>query len=250
MTFWDHLDELRESLVRCLYLFFVGFIGFYFVSEKILDFLRYPLFSQLPIEKQHLYYTGLFENFLVHLKVSAYASIIVLSPAYFMILWKFIGPGLYEEEKRHVRPFVLAAAVFFLGGSAFAYFVLLPIGIRYFLSYGTSAEVAFLTLENYVTLILRILIGFGLCFEIPVFIVLLAKIGLVRPETLAQHRRTAIVAITAISALIAPPDAISMLLLMAPLYLLFEGSILVAKRIVRAKDSTPHATAPGTSNTN
>ncbi len=238
MTFWDHLDELRAKVVNCLYVFFAGFLAFYFVSDKLLDWLRKPLFDYLPKEKQHLYYTGLFENFFVHLKVAGYASLVLLSPIYFFILWKFIAPGLYEKEKKAIFPFAVAASFFFIFGASFAYFFLFPAGVKYFLSFGTQAEVAWLTLENYVNLVLKILFGFGMCFQIPVIIVLLAKIGILSASQLEKQRRFAIMAVAFLSALVAPPDAISMLLLMVPLYLLYEGSILVVKMTTNTKRSS------------
>ena len=235
MTFWDHLDELRSRAIRCLYVFFGGFLSFYFLSDRLLDLLRRPLFNYLPPESQHLYYTSLFENFFVHLRLAGYASLLFLSPAYFLILWGFVAPGLHESERRRVLPFVVAGSSFFVLGAGFAYFILFPAGVKYFLSYGTPAEVAWLTLENYVSLVIKILFGFGLAFQLPVIIVLFAKIGLVTAESLAQHRKTAIVVIAIVSAMIAPPDAISMLLLMGPLYLLFEGALIVVKTV--QKDS-------------
>lgn len=237
MSFWDHLDELRTRVVTCLYVFFAGFLAFYFVSDKLLHWLRKPLFDYLPPDKQHLYYTGLFENFFVHLKVAGYASLVLLSPIYFFILWKFISPALYEKEKKAVLPFAFAASFFFIFGSSFAYFFLFPAGVKYFLSFGTQAEVAWLTLENYVNLVLKMLFGFGLCFQIPVIIVLLAKIGIVSAAQLESQRRIAIMVVAFISAIVAPPDAISMLLLMVPLYLLYEGSIIVVKMTANTKIS-------------
>jgi sec-independent protein translocase protein TatC len=231
MGFWEHLDELRSRAVLCLWIFFGGFLAFYFLSDHILDLLRKPLFDALPADHRKLYYTGLFENFLVHLKVSAYASLAVLSPAYFKILWSFIGPGLKPHERRSVQPFIWAAATFFLLGSAFAYFVLLPVGVRYFLSYGTSAEAPMLTLEAYVDMMMKLLAGFGLCFEIPVIMILLGKLGFLTADQLGSQRKTAIIAIAVLAALVAPPDALSMLILMVPLYLFFESSIWVVRRM-------------------
>jgi sec-independent protein translocase protein TatC len=196
MGFWDHLDELRGKAVMCLWIFFGGFLAFYFLSDHILDFLRKPLFDALPEAQRKLYYTGLFENFLVHLKVSAYASLVVLSPLYFKILWGFVGPGLMPQERKGVQPFLWAAATFFVLGSAFAYFVLLPVGVRYFLSYGTSAEAPMLTLQAYVDMIIKLLGGFGLCFEFPVVVILLGRLGLLTADQLTAQRKTALIAIT------------------------------------------------------
>ncbi|MBI2607090.1 MAG: twin-arginine translocase subunit TatC [Deltaproteobacteria bacterium] len=238
MSFWNHLDELRSRFVVCLYIFFAGFFACYLLSDKLLDFLRRPLFKYLPEQGRHLYYTGLFENFFVHLRVAGYGSLVLLSPAYFLVLWRFVAPALYERERRHVLPFVVAASLFFLVGTSFAYFVLFPAGIRYFLAYGTPAEVAWLTLESYVSLVLKILFGFGVCFQLPVVLVLLAKVGVVTHSMLAAHRKNALVVVAVISALVAPPDAISMLLLMVPLYLLFEGALAVVGLMQKQKDPT------------
>jgi sec-independent protein translocase protein TatC len=242
MTFWDHVDELRARVVKCLWIFFAGFLLFYFVSDHLLEWLRRPLFAHLPSDRQHLYYTGLFENFFVHLRVAAYASFLFLSPVYFLILWGFIAPGLHESERKRVLPFATASSFFFIAGSAFAYFVLFPAGVKYFLAYGTEAEVAWLTLENYVSLVIRILLGFGLAFQLPVVIVLLAKVGVITADSLASQRRAAIVAIAVVSAVVAPPDALSMLLLMGPLYLLYEGAVVVVRHV--------HKSAPNPANPN
>lgn len=238
MSFWDHAEELRKKLMLCLYVFLAGFTAFYFLSDHLLDFLRKPLFDHLPPEKRHLYYTGLFENFFVHLRVAGYAALVALSPVYFWILWKFVSPGLYKHERKSAMPFAVAASFFFLLGSGFAYFVLFPAGVKFFLSYGSPAEVAWLTLEHYISLVLKILFGFGLCFQLPVLIVLLVKVGVLSTKTLAEHRKTALVAVAVVSAFIAPPDAISMLLLMVPLYLLFEGSLWVS-RFLEGKKRKP-----------
>jgi sec-independent protein translocase protein TatC len=245
MSFWDHLDELRARLVKCLWIFFIGFIGFYFLSDRLLDLLRHPLFQYLPPEKRQLYYTSLFENFFVHLRIAGYASLLFLSPVYFFILWGFISPGLHPNERKTVLPFALFSSLFFLIGSAFAYFVLFPAGVKYFLSYGTQAEVPWLTLESYVSLILKILLGFGIAFQLPIAMVLLAKVGILTAATLVTHRKTAIVIITLIAALIAPPDGISMLLLMVPLYLLFEGAVFFIQRI-EAKNALGQKKTPNT----
>ncbi len=230
--FWEHMDELRIRLVRCLYVFFAGFVGFYFVSDILLDVLRKPLFKVLPESQRHLYYTGLLENFLVHLKVSAHASLFLLSPLYFVMIWGFVSPGLTQQERKRLRPFLAGAAVFFLVGVSFAYFYLFPKGVQFFMNYGTGAEVPLLTLEAYVDLVLKVLSGFGIAFELPMIIILLVQLGVISVGTLREHRRTAMIIIAGVSALVAPPDALSMVLLMAPLYFLFEAAVFVSARFI------------------
>jgi sec-independent protein translocase protein TatC len=227
MGFYDHFEELRDRLMKSLIAFFVGFIGLYFVSEPILAFLRRPLFNALPVDQQKLYFTSLFENFLTHLKVSGYASLFVCSPFIFYQLWKFISPGLYDREKRLVLPFVSAATVFFIGGAAFAYGVLFPVGFKYFVQYGGPADVPLLTIDSYYSTCMKLMLLFGLAFELPVLISLLGALGVIDSEMLRKNRKTAILGITILSALFAPPDAMSMILLGTPLILLYELSIFV-----------------------
>ncbi|MEN9722951.1 MAG: hypothetical protein RJB38_937 [Pseudomonadota bacterium] len=225
MGVFEHADELRARLMRCLMIFMAGFVGFYWVTEPILAFLRRPLFAVLPPERQQLYFTSLFENFLTHLKVAGYASLIFLSPLYFHQVWGFVSPGLYQKEKRWVLPFALSGALFFALGAAFAYSVLFPVGFKYFVQYGAPTDVPLLTISAYYETCLKLMLLFGLSFELPVVLVFMGWMGWVSPAQLREHRKTAILLITILSALFAPPDAVSMLLLMAPLILMFEGAI-------------------------
>lgn len=225
--------------MRCLWVFFGGFIAAYFTSDFFLDVLRKPLFEALPPDQQKLYFTSLFENFLTHLKISGYAAIFFLSPYFFYELWKFIAPGLLAKEKKLVIPFVSAATLFFIGGASFAYFVLFPVGFRYFVNYGGPTEVPLLTMDSYYSTCLKLLLLFGLAFESPVLVVLLGYLGVVDEKILRAQRRTALLIITVASALFAPPDAVSMLILMAPLALMYEGSILVVAWISRKRAQDP-----------
>jgi sec-independent protein translocase protein TatC len=227
MSFYDHFDELRARFMRCLVVFFVGFIICYFIADPILGILRKPLFEALPPDQQKLYFTSLFENFMTHLKIAGYASIFFFSPYFFYELWGFIAPGLYPKERKMVVPFVSAASIFFIGGACFAYFVLFPVGFKYFVTYGGPSDVPLLTIDSYYGTCLKLLLLFGLAFELPVLVCLLGYIGLVDAPLLRHHRRTAILIITVLSALFAPPDAVSMLILGIPLVFLYEGAIWV-----------------------
>ena len=231
MGFFDHIDELRVRVIRCLWIFMVGFVACYFFSDKVMEFLREPLFSALPIDGQKLYFTSLFENFLAHLKIAAVCSVFILSPAYFYQIWAFISPGLLEKERKLVVPFIAAASFFFLLGAGFAYFVLFPVGFKYFVTYGGPSEVPLLTIDAYYTTCLKLLLLFGVAFELPVFVVLLGFIGLIDAAFLRAQRKNAIIGITVISALFAPPDALSMIILGVPLVLMYEGSIWVVQWI-------------------
>jgi sec-independent protein translocase protein TatC len=227
MGLFDHIEELRSHLMRCLYLFVAGFVICYLVAEPMLEFLRRPLFAALPPEQQKLHFTSLFENFLMHIKVAGYGSLALFAPFYFLEIWKFVSPGLRPNERKWVVPFVVSGAVCFLGGAAFAYYVLFPVGFKYFVQYGGPADVPMLTISAYYDTCLKLMLLFGLAFELPVLVVFLGFFGLVSAQGLRQNRRTAILGITVASALFAPPDAMSMLILMAPLILLYEAAILI-----------------------
>lgn len=229
MSFYDHIDELRVRLMRSLLVFFLGFIGCYFFADHFLSVLRKPLFDALPPEQQKLYFTNLFENFMTHLKIAGYASLFVFSPYYFSEFWGFISPGLYPKERKVAVPFVALATLFFVGGASFAYFVLFPVGFKYFISYGGASDVPLLTMDSYYSTCLKLLLLFGVAFELPVIIILLGYLGLIDAQLLRAQRKPAIIGITILAALFAPPDAVSMLLLGVPLVLMYEGAIWVVQ---------------------
>ena len=200
--------------------------------------LRKPLFEVLPVSQQKLYFVSLFENFMTHLKIAGYASLFFLSPYYFYEIWAFISPGLHSKERKWVVPFIAAATLFFIGGACFAYFVLFPVGFKYFVTYGGPADIPLLTIDAYYGTCLKLLLLFGIAFELPVLICLLGALGVIDAPFLRQHRRNAILAITVMAALFAPPDAVSMLILGIPLVLLYEAAIWVVQAMqVKRKPS-------------
>lgn len=223
MSLAEHLDELRARLMRCLVIFMVGFgICYFWTNPWVMTWLRAPLFSILEAERQRLYYTHMFENFFAHLKVAAVSSIFFFSPFLFHQIWAFIAPGLNPRERRWVFPFLASATSFFLGGAAFAYYVLFPVAFKFFVTFGSASDVPLLTIGAYIDVVLKLLLLFGMAFELPVLLVALGTLGVLRGETLRKNRKAAIIGITVACALFAPPDAISMLILMAPLIALYE----------------------------
>lgn len=236
MGFWQHLDELKSRLIRCLTVFFAGFLFcYFFTNAPVLHFLQKPLFAALPPEQQKLYFTSLFENFLTHLKIAGYSSLFLFCPYYFYQLWGFISPGLHAREKRMVLPFIFSASFFFIAGAAFAYFVLFPIGFKYFMAYGLPGDTPLLTIDSYYGTCLKLMLMFGAAFELPVILILLGILGLIDSALLRSQRRNAFIGITVVAAFIAPPDAISMLLLMAPLMLMYEGAAFVISMIEKRR---------------
>lgn len=224
--------------MRSLAVFFVGFMICYFLTnEWVLDFLRAPLFKVLPPEQHKLYFTSLFENFLTHLKVAAVAAVFLFSPYFLFEFWAFIAPGLYARERKMVVPFILGGATCFIGGAAFAYYVLFPVAFQFFVTYGSPSDVPMLTINAYYSTCLKLLLLFGLAFELPVVICFLGALGVIDAPFLRQYRRVAIIIITVLCAMFAPPDALSMVILMVPLILLYEIAIwIVARMGVRRRD--------------
>lgn len=230
MALWEHLAELRTGMIRVLIALFIGVCITYNFSEQIVHYLELPLLRVLPPGQQALYFTGLTDKFFVYLKVSFIAAAIVMSPYLFYEAWKFISPGLYKTEQRFVMPFVFFATIAFLIGVSFAFYVVIPTGYKFLVNFGSPTERAIITLTEYFSLTLKLMLALGLVFELPVFFILLAKFGLVNSPMLAGYRRHAFVASAVIAAIATPtPDAFTMLLVMAPLYALYEVSIFAVR---------------------
>lgn len=211
--------------MNSLYVLLVTSAIGYLVRIPILEFLKAPLFNALPEDRRHLYFTGLFDSFFNHLHVSILAGIFIGSPFFLYQIWAFVGPGLHQHEKKLALPFVAAGTVFFFLGAAFAYYLVLPVGFKFFLEFGQPMDMPMITVREYFTVLFRLLLLFGASFEMPVVLVLLARLGLITHATLVSHRRTAVIVITLASAMFAPPDVMSMLMMMAPLYVFFEGAL-------------------------
>lgn len=234
--FWDHFDELRERVIRCVYVVLAFACLAYLIREPIMLFLKKPLFAVLPEDKQNLVFTGLFESFLNSLRVSAIAGFFFSLPYVFYQFWAFVAPGMHERERKLAIPFVVAGTGFFVLGAAFAYYVVFPSAFKFMVEYGQPQDLPMITVKEYFGLIFRLFLLFGLSFEFPVALVFLAVVGIIDAELLRNHRRTAIIAIATICALCAPPDVLSMIVMMIPLYLFYEGAILFIDLITRGRE--------------
>ena len=236
MPLTSHLEELRKRLVRTLIAVGIAFLGCFAFKEELFRIVAQPLISVLP-PGTHMVYTGLPEAFFTYIKVSLYAGIFVASPVVLYQVWKFISPGLFPKEKKFVAPFVITSTLLFVGGVCFGYFLVLPGAYKFFLEFTTDFLKPMLSMREYLTLTLKLLLAFGIIFEIPVFLFFMTKIGLVTPRKLARMRRYAIVVCFIVAAIITPtPDAFTQCMMAIPMIVLYEVGILVSKLAGRKKD--------------
>ncbi len=231
----EHLIELRQRLIYAMIGFFIAFAVCYAFSEEIFQFLVKPLAKllQAKSEGRRLIYTGLTEAFLTYIKVAAFAASFIAFPVIATQLWLFIAPGLYQNEKKLFVILASATPVLFITGAAFAYTVIFPTAYQFFLSFETAASAGTLPIQleakvnEYLSFVMRLIFAFGVCFELPVVLTLLASIGVVTRQSLIQKWRIAILIIFVIAAFITPPDILSMLGLALPLIILYGLSIVM-----------------------
>ena len=235
MPFTSHLEELRTRLIRIFTAVAVSFVGCYFFKERLFGILTLPLKDILP-DKGSMIFTSLPEAFFTYLKVSFFAAIFVSSPYILYQVWKFISPGLYEKEKRYMIPFVIFSTAFFVGGAIFAYFVVFPFGFRFFLAFGTEFIRPMLSLREFLSFSMKVLLAFGIVFELPIFMFFLAKIGLVDSRKLVKNRKYAILLAFVGAAILTPPDVVTQVLMAIPIVILFEISVWIVRKAEGKKE--------------
>lgn len=236
MTLLDHLNELRRRLMRVVIVVILGFLACYGISEPMYAWLSAPLKACLP-EGSKLIYTSPQGAFFVYLKVSLVASLFLTSPFSFYQVWAFIAPGLYREEKQAIMPLAFFSAFFFLAGALFCYFLVFPLAFRFFMGFATDVIVPMISVEEYLSFALKLLIAFGLVFEMPLFAYFLARLGVLTPEMMRRQRKYAVLGIFIVAAILTPPDVFSQCLMAAPMLLLYEVSVLVAARSKKGRDA-------------
>ncbi len=225
-----HLVELRKRLGISVAVVFIAFFACFSFWEPILAWMTMPLKEVLP-EGSNIIFTKVQEPFFTAIKVAFFAGIIVSLPVIFWQFWLFVAPGLYEHEKKLVIPFVFFATLMFLSGAAFCYHVVIPFGYDFLINFGSQLFTALPSIGEYVGFFTKLLIAFGIAFELPVITFFLAKIGLVSDQTLIGFFRYAIIFIFIFSALLTPPDVITQFLMAGPLICLYGFSILIARAI-------------------
>jgi len=235
----SHLQELRKRLILSFIAIGVGFIFCYLFSDSLFDILSKPLMKVMPVGGT-LIFTSVAEAFFTYMKVGFIGGLILASPFVLYQVWAFVAPGLYQNEKRYVIPFVLGGSFFFALGILFAYFVALPVGFKFLLGYATDFIKPLPSMKEYLSFSMKFMLAFGLVFEFPVVLVLLARIGVIDAKTLARQRKYAILLIFIFAAVMTPPDLISQVLMALPLMGLYELSIILSK-LFGKKPTTPSA---------
>ncbi|MDR3362048.1 MAG: twin-arginine translocase subunit TatC [Desulfovibrio sp.] len=240
MPLMEHLNELRVRLTRCCIAVGLAFFACWAVVEPIFDALVSPLLAVLP-DKSSAMYTTLPEGFFTRMYIAFIVGIFLASPVIFYQIWRFIAPGLYEEEKRFILPIAVVSAVFFLGGGCFCYFIVFPYAFSFFVSFATESIVIMPKISEYLDFVLKLTLAFGLIFEMPLFSFFLARMGVVTAAMMRKTRRYAILVIFIVAAILTPPDVVSQLLMACPMIMLYELSILVAAAFGRGKKSRDRA---------
>ena len=243
--FTSHFVELRTRLLHSLIFIFIVFIISYFFAEEIYNFLVDPYANAVKDEttSRRLIFTALHETFITYIKVAFFSAIFLGSPVLLIQVYKFIAPGLYKNEKKAILPYLISTPVLFLLGGLLVYYLVMPLAIKFFLSFETLGSNTTLPIQleakvnEYLSLIMRLIFAFGISFQLPILLNLLARIGIVNSEYLKSRRRYVIVIISTFAAILTPPDPITQVGLAIPLLLLYEVSILTVKFIEKKKVS-------------
>ena len=238
----QHLIELRRRLIKSLLVISILFVISYIFANTIYNFLVQPYANAVEGEEgRRLIFTALHETFFTYLKVALFSSIFISLPYILTQIWIFIAPGLYKNEKHVVIPYLVATPLLFLLGSALVYYFIMPLAIKFFLSFETIGGNGALPIQleakvnEYLSLIMRLILAFGLSFQLPVLLTLLARVGFVSSYGLRKNRKFVIVGVFAVAAILTPPDPISQIGLGIPVLLLYEISIFAVKFIEKKK---------------
>lgn len=235
LTLLQHLDELRHRLVRACIAIGIGFLACYGFAEQLFNLLVAPLLAVMP-EGSTLIFTELPEAFFTYIKISAVAGLFLTSPYVFYQVWAFVAPGLYDSEKKHAIPMAIISATFFVLGASFGYFVVFPYAFNFFMSFNSETIQAMPRLGDYLNFSLKLLIAFGVIFEMPLFTFFLARMGIATAPTMRRVRKYAVLVSFIVAAILTPPDVVSQFLMAVPLLILYEISIFVAQFVAKKKE--------------
>ena len=251
MSLIDHMIELRNRLGICVAVFLVIFIGslirpFGTDSKNFADilflFLQAPLAAELEEQGGRMIFTALHEAFFTQIKVAFFAALFISFPVILLQIWRFVAPGLYKNERKAFVPFLVATPVLFFLGGAMVYYLVIPLAWDFFLSFQITGGESNLSIEveprisEYLSLVMRLIFAFGIAFELPVVLLLLARAGIITARGMAKNRKYAILFSFIAAAILTPPDVISQVMLAIPVIMLYEMSIIAARIMVKAPD--------------
>ena len=231
MSFVEHLRELRLRLIYCSIALLVATGACWSFRVQLFELLRRPLSSLAT--NQTLIVLSPLEQFVTYLKLSVLASVFVTSPFVLLQIWRFVSPGLYDKERRWLTPFVFLGSLFFCGGAAFAFYVVLPIGFAYLVAMVPEGVLPQYSVAVYFSLVIRMLLAFGLVFELPLFMWILAAARIVKPSMFRRFRKYWVVVSLACGAILTPPDPLTQIMMAVPLILFFELGLLGARVLYR-----------------
>ncbi|WP_374029455.1 twin-arginine translocase subunit TatC [Bdellovibrio bacteriovorus] len=224
-SLYEHLAELRKRLINCVFILIIATGICYGFSEKIFNFVRAPISPYLP--GGGLIYTGPLDKFIAHLKLAFVCGILLSCPFWLYQVWKFIAPGLYAKERKYTMGFIISGTGLFLLGAAFSYWVALPMAFEFLMTFGGDVDKPMISIDQYMGFFTQMCLMFGVAFELPLIIVLLGMFGIVSQEFLRKNRRYAVMTIAVIAAIITPPDLLSMVMMLAPMWILFEAAVII-----------------------
>lgn len=244
----EHLIELRQRLVYALVAIFIGFAFCFAFAEQIYNILVQPYrWAAGPAEKIDMIYTAPHEFFFTQVKLALFGAVFLAFPILASQVYKFVAPGLYRNEREAFRPYLVATPILFVLGACVVYFIVMPLAMTFFLSMEWKTGDVQIHLQakvsEYLSLIMALILGFGAIFQLPVILTLLARAGILDGNTLREKRRWAILGVFVIAAVLTPPDPISQVSMALPTILLYEASILVVDRVVKARQAREDADA-------
>ncbi|MGD8990655.1 MAG: twin-arginine translocase subunit TatC [Desulfobacterales bacterium] len=237
IPFTSHLEELRSRLIKIFMAIGIGFAASYGFKETLFEILVRPLVRVMETG-DHLIFTGLPEAFFTYLKVSLLSGIMLASPVILYQFWMFVAPGLYKNERRLMGPIVLLSSFFFIAGALFGYFVVFPWGFKFFLGFATESIRPLPSMKEYLAFSAKLLLAFGLVFELPMVLTFMARLGMVSVDFLKRNRKYALLLFFAGAAILTPPDVVTQVMMALPLMVMYELSIIGA-RIFGKKKTAP-----------